>query len=161
MKNKVLLIGILTLYFSSINVYGATTSLLTWDLVDSGKHLDWVGTSNYISQYNSAVNTWENYKSGIIRKDTLGTLKDMTISDYSEVSSTAGITSPNGTLKFNSTNMDDFSDIQKENVALHELGHALGLAHNTSSDVMYMYVSTRIALSTNDKASYDLAYINY
>lgn len=35
-----------------------TISLNDWDLVDSGKHLDWSGSSKYVSQFNSAVNVW-------------------------------------------------------------------------------------------------------
>lgn len=135
--------------------------LLGWDLVDSGKHLDWDGSTAYQTQFNSAVTTWNNYKSGIIRPDSASVIEDVAISDFYEVSTTAGVTNSGGTIKFNTYHMDDYSTTQRQNVATHELGHALGLDHNTSSDVMYAYVSTITSLSANDKASYDSAYANY
>ncbi len=77
------------------------------------------------------------------------------------VSSTAGVTSSAGTIKFNTYQMDNFTSAQKRNVCTHELGHALGLAHNAKGDVMYAYVSSVISLSANDKASYDASYKRY
>ena len=78
-----------------------------------------------------------------------------------EVSSTAGVTSSAGTIKFNTYQMDNFTSAQKRNVCTHELGHALGLAHNAKGDVMYAYVSSVTSLSANDKASYDASYKRY
>jgi predicted Zn-dependent protease len=54
--------------------------------------------------------------------------------------------------------MDEFTYNGQKNVCIHELGHALGLEHNTSSDIMYMYATQRVKLSHNDKISYDFAY---
>ena len=108
--------------------------------------MDWKGSTSYQTQFNSAVSTWNNYKSGVIRKDAWNTINDVTISDYNEVSSTAGVTSSAGTIK---------------NVCTHELGHALGLAHNAKGDVMYAYVNSVTSLSANDKASYDASYKRY
>lgn len=123
--------------------------------------LDWKGSTSYQTQFNSAVSTWNNYKSGVIRKDAWNTINDVTISDYYEVSSTAGVTSSAGTIKFNTYQMDNFTSAQKRNVCTHELGHALGLAHNAKGDVMYAYVSSVTSLSANDKASYDASYKRY
>ena len=162
MKNKltkVLGVAPLVLLLSfPATASAATVKLLTWDLVDSGKHMDWDGSSQYQSSFNAGVNTWNNYKSGVIRKDSISVVQDVAISDYYEKSTTAGVTSSNGTIKFNKYNMDSLSSAQKQNVATHELGHALRLAHNQSTDVMYAYVTSKTTLSTNDKASYDQAY---
>ncbi|MFC0475565.1 matrixin family metalloprotease [Robertmurraya beringensis] len=171
MLKKITLVSILVL-FSSLIIYKVNTpkntdaavivvKVLTWDLVDSGKHLDWGGSSKYSTNLSSGATVWNNYKSGVIRPDTASTLQDVTISDYYEVSSTAGVTSSGGTLKFNDYKMSGYDSTKKKNVAMHELGHALGLAHNLSGDVMYAYVSTVVTLSFNDKASYDEAYRKY
>ncbi|WP_236712717.1 matrixin family metalloprotease [Peribacillus muralis] len=139
----------------------ATVKTLSWNLVDSGKHMDWDGSTKYQTQFNAGVKTFNGYKSGVIRKDTAKVIQDVAISDYSEKSSVAGVTSSRGTIKFNKYVMDTLTATKKQNVATHELGHALGLAHNTSSDVMYGYVSTKTSLSANDKASYAAAYKKY
>lgn len=103
----------LFLSISVIPASAATTAILDWYLVDSGKHLDWKGSTSYQTQFNSAVSTWNNYKSGVIRKDAWNTINDVTISDYYEVSSTAGVTSSAGTIKFNTYQMDNFTSAQK------------------------------------------------
>lgn len=47
--------------------------------VDSGKHMDWGGSTEYMSYWNIGVDRWNNYKNGVIRKDTLTTIQDVTI----------------------------------------------------------------------------------
>lgn len=48
----------------------------TWDLVDSGKHLDYDGNSTYMSYINTGAATWNAYKSGVIRKDSAFVVED-------------------------------------------------------------------------------------
>ncbi len=161
MKKKLISVTSMSLFMLNSTAYATTIALLSWDLVDSGKHMDWAGSTTYMDNFTAAIDTWEDYKPGVIRKDTASTIKDLTVSDYNERSSTAGTASKSGTIKFNTYLMDDFSKAKRTNVALHELGHALGLAHNTTSDIMHKYTTTKTTLSTNDKASYDAAYLNY
>lgn len=150
------------LLFSTNQVaYGATVVLSNFDLVDSGKHLDWSGSTKYQTLFNNAVNTWEAYKPGIIRKDTALTIEDAVISDYYEVSNMAGVTYSGGSIKFNTYVLDTVSVFMQQNVMTHELGHALRLDHNTSDDIMYAKATNRTSLSNNDKASYDHAYYYY
>lgn len=150
-----------------VPTFAASTPLLSWYLVDSSKHLDWTGSTKYSRYFNYAVDTWNNYKEGVIRKDTAFTMADVEISDFEEKSNTAGRTSSTGTIKFNTYVLDKYyvgATINHEiieNVCLHELGHALGLAHNYNTDVMYMYISEMTSLSINDKASYDKSYARY
>lgn len=136
----------------------AAVKVMRWHLVDSGKHLDWDGKTSYKLQFAGAIKVWNNYKKGVIRKDNIMRWQDLAVSDCFEVSATAGITFSNGIIRFNKYNMDMFSNAQKKNVCIHELGHALGLEHNTSRDIMYAYATTRVKLSSNDKKSYDYAY---
>ena len=136
----------------------AAVQVLTWNLTDTGKHLDWDGKTVFKTQFNSAVKVWNSYKKGVIRKDNITRLQDMVVSDYFEVSSTAGVTCNDGTLRFNKFVMLSLSKTQQKNVCIHELGHALGLGHNTKKDIMYPYVTNRVKLSKNDKRSYDYVY---
>lgn len=165
MKNKMGIIvtaaSLVFIFTIPMSASAATAKTLSWNLVDSGKHMDWDGSTKYQTQFNAGVKTWNGFKSGVIRKDSAKVIQDVAISDYSEKSSVAGVTSSQGSIRFNKYVMDTLSATKKQNVATHELGHALGLAHNTSSDVMYKYVSTKTSLSANDKASYTAAYKKY
>lgn len=148
-------------YFSNNGVWLYTISLITWDLVDSGGHLDWGGDSSFMDYIEKGANKWNNYKAGIIRKDTASTIEDVTVSDYYEKSDTIGVTSNRGTIRFNTYQMDERTYNEKLNVAIHELGHALGLGHNWEGDVMYRYGTNLVTLSNNDKHSYDAAAKKY
>lgn len=155
------MVSLLVFIFSPIIVSATpTVAILRWTLLDSDKHLDWDGTTKYQSLFNASVNTWNTYKPGVIREDTWYYWEDVYISDYYEVSSTNGFTSSDGEIKFNTYAMDVLitTDQERQNVCTHELGHALGLAHNQIGDVMYAYSSSVITLSDNDKASYDASY---
>ena len=81
-------------YFEKASEY-QTAILQSWSLVDSGKHLDWGGSSQYIEQFKSAVNIWNGYKSGVIREDDISIVQDVTIKDKSDSqSNNAGVTYP-------------------------------------------------------------------
>ncbi len=138
-----------------------TLSLQTWDLVDSGKHLDYKNNSSY--SVSSGVTVWNNYKSGVIRADTILTANDVTYSDVNSLGGdTVGRTSSNGTIKFAHNYMSTLSTNQKLNVIIHETGHALRLNHRNESDsVMQEYVTSITTLSLGDKRNYDWAYNNY
>ena len=138
----------------------------SWDLVDSGKHLDWGGSSSYMTAWNFAVSSWNNADSnisGIIRKDTLSTIEDVTISDVNNGDNgVVGETWSNGKLKFNTYYMSTYCDAKRKNCAMHELGHALRLDHRTDSGtIMYESVRSITSLNTKDKEHLTYAYSNY
>lgn len=148
-------------FFETMTVY-SSAELMSWDLVDSGKHLDWGGTTKYLTQFETAVNTWNNHKNGVIRKDSLTTVKDVTISDKDlGKNDTLAETDPNGAIRFNIPLMDKAGNNKKINVCLHEIGHALGLSHRGGRATIMQDVATNlIGLSQAEKISYDYAYNN-
>ncbi|MBC2100645.1 matrixin family metalloprotease [Listeria booriae] len=163
---KYLPIILITIAFSSFIVLPtiqaeAAAKVSSWDLVDSGKHLDYDGNSKYMSQVKFGAGLWNAYKKGVIRPDSVSVIQDIYCSDVSVNNNTNATTYGTGKLVFNKKNMDRLSANGKKMVASHELGHALRLAHNTSSDIMCEYNTTRITLSANDKASYNAAYKKY
>ncbi|MBR5666949.1 MAG: cell surface protein [Lachnospiraceae bacterium] len=124
--------------------------------------MDWDGDTNYKTMFTTAVNTWNAYKPGVIRKDSWTVIEDVNIKDYAGDNTTILTVSSNGKIRFNQMVMDKHSDAQKTSDCLFALGLALGLGitHNTS-DVMYASTSSVTTLSANDKASYDAAYTRY
>lgn len=141
----------------AMNVNAETIRISSWVLIDSGGHLDWKSDSKYSSELQKAIKVWNGYKSGVIRKKTSKTKLDVSITDAYELSAVAGVTTKQGTITFNTFIMDNdsYGDAKRVHVCMHELGHALGLAHNQSTDIMYEYVTDNTSLSANDKKSYD------
>ena len=151
----------LVLALSSGSILASASPIIRvqpWKLMDSGNHLDWDGSTIYQASFDSAVSVWNSYKPGVIREDSLFTGEDVYISDVYEVSDMCGATYPFGELVLNTFNMGSLTYEKRLNVCIHELGHALGLDHNTSTDVMYDYVTSITSLSDNDKASFDYSY---
>ena len=154
---------VMMVLFCSISAF-AKAYVQTWDLVDSGKHLDYDGNSTYMSYIKTGASTWNAYKSGVIRPDSALVIQDVYVSDVNSANGWAGMTYSNGKIELNKYYMSNYSTSQITNVAAHELGHALGLDHSTSTDLMDASItshSSTQALSQNDKDSYDEAYKNY
>lgn len=139
----------------------AAVYLGTGDNVDSGGHLDWDYDTQYYSQAKWGMNLWNAYKSGVIREDSLSVIEDLFITDIN--SATAGYYGyrdrANAKIYFNIYSMEKLDADEKKSVAAHELGHALGLGHNTENINALMtgehYFPT--SLHDDDKESYDAA----
>lgn len=170
MKNKIqkffrlhsVALSILSLFVLPTIVFAwGTLSLLSWDLVDSGKHMDYTDNTAYTITTGIAV--WNTYKSGVIRVDAWNTINDVTYSDVDNLGTDiVGQTSSNGTIKFARDYMDYLTSTQRKNVVIHETGHALRLGHRDEDDsVMLPYVTTITTLSQGDKNNYDYAYDYY
>jgi len=139
----------------------AAVYLGTGDNVDSGGHLDWDYDTTYYSQTVWGMNLWNGYKSGVIREDSPLVVQDIFVTDVN--SATAGYYGyrdrANAKIYFNIYSMSDLSASEKKSVAAHELGHALGLGHNSDNTSAVMtdahYFPT--SLQQDDKDSYDAA----
>lgn len=142
-----------------------TPVLWNYYLVDSSKHLDWSISSNYSRFFSIGVNTWNAYKSGVIRGpySSLTSDVDVAVSDYYEVSIVTGVTNyAERTIKLNSYNMDRNTENEKIKTCTHEIGHALGLDHRRDPECIMYRSSTSITfLDVMDKWNYDKSYARF
>ena len=150
--------------YQSWELISAEKSILLDDLVDSGKHLDWKSQSKYSDELiKGSQNIWNSYKSGVIRKDTLLTINDITIADDNlKKNYSAYVDFPTATMYMVTYHVDGYSDNMKRNTIAHEFGHALGVGHiNSLTAIVGLYPSNNNVLTIYDKNSYDIAYGNY
>lgn len=150
-----------TQYFASGGAWLYSVSLQSWHLVDSGKHLDYKNESKY--DVTGAVNMWNGYKSGVIRKvGFLNAGVDVTIYDYTKKDTNIiGETSNVRNMYLNKYVLDGVNSSWRDSIIAHEIGHALGLEHNDPNDIMYEKANGVKPLSTSDQKSYDAAYNRY
>ena len=137
----------------------AAATLAEWHLVDSGKHLDWDGNTNFMVQFKAAVNIWNEHKAGVIRKDNWKIVEDVSVSDYFTDDAMPFRVLSSGKIKFNQYYMDSYDNAKKTNACVKAIGRALGLAYTKNSqDVMFITPNYVKNLSDNDKDSYNKAY---
>ncbi len=165
MRGKYIVLFCLAIILSSGIKVEAAVYVTGWDLVDIGKHLDYDGTSTYMNYVVAGASTWNGYKSGVIRQDSALTIKDVDIVDVNANNGWSGMTyQSTKKIELNKYYLSGASNAKRTNVATHELGHALGLAHSTSNSIMDSGISghtTIQSMSQNDRDSYDYAYSNY
>lgn len=156
MRNKVaalLLAGLLLVP----GLAHATNYVLGYSAVDGGE-IRWGGSTAYSGQWDSAIATWNGRSVIYIAADTSWTLEDLTISDVyrSDVAWTGNYVSSAGAdnIYFNTYHLNRDTTDQIRNTATHELGHALGLAHSYSGNVMYSAQTSQVALGSQDIADY-------
>ena len=155
----------------------------TWNLVDSGGHCDWdCSTDTYAPMVQKAAKAWNNYIGNeVFRPDSVTVVQDVKIREidtdptgkgafartYSSDVLTNGVYTRS--ICFYEDTMGDLqSDLQRQKVVMHELGHALGMAHNRTADHI---VSERLGnimqqgelpygtiISLDDKAAVKQAY---
>lgn len=150
--------------FTINTVQAVTHYVLGYSSVDGGKGIEWGGTTAYTTEWNSSITTWNARGKVVISKDTIWTLEDLTVSDkYDSSARWDGMWTYKGawsaeTLQLNSYYFSTYSSAQKQHVATHELGHALGLAHSTVGMVMYYLSSSVTVLGTQDTSDYSYLY---
>ena len=159
-----LLIGTMIILFNcSVYFVNSKDTDVTWNgysftiwnkkCWDMGNHIDWkYSGSKYYSNVVDATNIWNSTIRSVtvgrlknaFRKDSSGTVCDITISDYSKKDGSNAYTSINafsyGTVKLNKYYMDGLTKATETAVVVHELGHTMGISDNKYSDsIMYAY----------------------
>lgn len=158
---------------SFTTVYAWTHNVLPMWSVDSGKHMDWNGSTSYSTAWNGGISIWNNHRSGVIRADTIWTINDVNVQDVSYIdNNVAGRTTfyvaaghGSSDIRFATQYMNLLSATKKKVVAAHELGHALGLNENKylSYVLMYQYIDQSTnngTLDLEDIENYDFMYNN-
>lgn len=141
----------------------ATVSLNSWALY-SRKTNSVVYCNDdciYWDRFKAGVKVWNAYKKEVLKKASKGDIVTCRVQDLVEISTMNGRTYPSGFIVFNPNGMRKLNQKQRNNVVIHEIGHALGLGHNGYWDVMYPYVCSNVKLSANDKASFKRAYSKF
>lgn len=157
MKNNIIILALAVFLFSGGVVY-ATQYVSGYSSVDAGE-IRWGGSTGYSTQWNAGISTWNALNKINIAPDTIFTYEDLTVSDVNRSDvGWVGLYSyyPVGTdtLQLNSYYLNGNTDAQKQNTTTHELGHALGLAHSFSGNVLYAYQTSQTSLGAQDISDY-------
>lgn len=126
-----------------------------------GGDIHWQSSTIFTTARNHAVAQWDGLGSVNIAPDTIWTAAETKFIDFNQSDTTVvGLYTDrdcgNGDdrIRLNRFWMDRLSDAQRRNVALHELGHALGLGHSFSGNVMNPFVTSQTTLGTHDIEDY-------
>lgn len=159
MKNKILALSLVLAFVFLGNTAYAAHYVLGFSSVDDGE-IRWGGSTQYSSEWNSSISTWNALGEINIAPDTWWTFEDLTVDDVYESSGswtgrwiyrsywTDDIELNEYYLDYNTTN-------EKKNTITHELGHALGLAHSYYGNIMYYAQTSQTSLGSQDISDYN------
>jgi Pregnancy-associated plasma protein-A len=125
----------------------------------------WTGTTQYWGARDLAIAEWNALgRIAILQHSGSSTTADIRFGDTYRADVTwVGLYQNQGgpdAITFNRYYMDQYYSPKKTNTALHELGHALGLDHSFSGQVMKSSVSSVTELKTHDAADYNALWPN-
>jgi hypothetical protein len=123
----------------------------------------WSSSTQYLTEWEAAVDTWNASTSGAVNIHYATSSADLVVDDvYRDDVIWAGYWYPIGEsglssakIELNEYRLDGQSSTTIQNVAAHELGHALGLAHSTGTNVMVTPVMGIDYLGTQDIYDYE------
>lgn len=144
------------------NVDEANAYILnSWDLVDSGKHLDWDSNSSYIDTWLLSVNVWNGIHN-IIRPDSWKWVQDVYVSDYYAEDDVVAYTSSWNKIKFNTFFFNSMNSAERQKTQMHEIGHALGLDENNNvvGSIMRQGIREQTTLLLDDVDGFHYLYNN-
>ncbi|CAI9393603.1 matrixin family metalloprotease [Niallia sp. Sow4_A1] len=138
----------------------ASAHFLGYSSVD-GKEIRWgtaKGSTSYTTARNAAIKTWNGITPIKILGDTASTVEDISFVDVtrSDVTWAGQYQRVTGAdiIRLNKHYLSGYTAAKKQNVFTHELGHALGLAHSYSGEIMYYAATTKTSLGAHDKSDY-------
>ncbi len=122
------ILSVITLSMGSVSYSSAASvKVLSWRLIRYGK-MQYSCDAKHRSAVTYARNKWNDYKPDVISE---GNRPDVVMRGSTELGlDLAGVTYSYGAIYFNDSLWDGFETSERRNCAMHEMGHALGLAHN-------------------------------
>ncbi len=155
-------LAVLTVGLVTVLAVPAYAHYLLWNSVDTSTNppeIRYTEDTRYDSANNYAINTWNNLPGGVtIAPDTWYTVNDLEVRDTYSTKNWAGklVWNPGAdNLWYNTRLMDGYGSNKRENTALHEWGHAHGLDHSFSGQVMYQYIVGTDTLGSHDISDYN------
>lgn len=113
----------------------ANAHFLSWDLVD-GREIRYNDYTKWDDARSQAASTWNTLGSIYIAPDIASTIADLSIYDYTRDDGLCGLTNSDGKMFFNDRYFNTATSTKRRACADHEMGHALGLDHSYTTQVM-------------------------
>jgi hypothetical protein len=134
--------GFTYVHFMIDNWYSGSYAnlVMSADAVDDGHHVDYKDQTQYDDELELAIIEWNKMETNIIRKDTIFTQNDVTLSDYTDIyTTTVAVTTfysnDTATMEFNNAYFTTMTSDERQKTIMHEFGHCMGLYEFTATEI--------------------------